>query len=109
MGYVYNDEDNNPMFESDTDRIMKYTTYMSRAEMEAAEAGLPDEHWEPDNGCWNCIHFNWCFEACTLNWNNNDESYYNQDEDDRELTDYCDEHEIDPDADWHDIFGEDEK
>ena len=42
MGYVYNDEDNCPMFESDADLIMGYTTHMSRAEMEAAEAGSPD-------------------------------------------------------------------
>ena len=43
MGYVYNDEDNYPMFESDTDLIMGYTTYCtSLAEMETAEAGSPD-------------------------------------------------------------------
>lgn len=43
MVYVYNDEDNNPMFDSETDLIMGYTTYYtSLAEMESAEACLPD-------------------------------------------------------------------
>jgi hypothetical protein len=34
-----------------------------------------------------------------LNWNNLDESYYNPETDDRELTDHCGEWEEDPDAD----------
>ena len=105
MDYVYNDEDNYPMSESETDRIMKYTTYISRAEMETAEAGSADEYLKPAPGCWNCMNFNWDYEACTLNWNNMDKSYYNPDADDRNLTDHCEYHETDPDADWEEIFG----
>lgn len=64
-----------------------------------------EEREEPDDGCWNCMNFDWNHEACTVNWNNMDESYYNPDIDDRELTDYCEYHETDPDADWEEIFG----
>ena len=59
----------------------------------------PDAEESPADGCWNCINFDWKHEACTLNWNNLDESYYNPDMDDRELTDHCEEWENDPDAD----------
>ena len=65
--------------------------------MKAAEAA--DQPEKPADGCWNCMNFDWHYEACTLNWNNLDESYYNPDCDDRELTDYCEYHETDPDAD----------
>ena len=54
---------------------------------------------KPNNGCWNCMNFDWKHEACTLNWNNLDESYYCPDTDDRDLTDFCYDHEPDPDAD----------
>ena len=54
---------------------------------------------EPEDGCWNCMNFDWRREACTVNWNNMDESYYNPNTDDRNLTDYCEYHETDPDAD----------
>ena len=76
------------------------TVYGSWAEMKAEEA-LPftDPPEEPKDGCWNCMNFDWNHEACTVNWNNLDESYYNPDCDDRELTDHCEYHEIDPDAD----------
>lgn len=102
MAYIYNDEDNVPMNDDfmREDPVLKYTTYISREEMKAAE-----RHEEipfndpPADGCWNCMNFDWKHEACTLNWNNLDESYYNPNCDDRELTDYCDEHETDPDAD----------
>ena len=50
------------------------------------------------------MNFDWRHEACTLNWNNLDESYYNPDCDDRKLTHYCEDHETDPDAVWEDIF-----
>ena len=63
---------------------------------------------EPENGCWNCMNFDWRREACTVNWNNMDESYYNPNTDDRNLTDYCENHETDPDADWEEIFGGEE-
>lgn len=75
------------------------TVYLDSAEMRAVESGLPFDDPKPDNGCWNCMNFDWNHEACTVNWNNMDESYYNPDADDRKLTDYCEYHEIDPDAD----------
>ena len=42
MPYIYNDEDNNPMNE---DPIMKYTTYMTRVQMEFDESDLPDHFY----------------------------------------------------------------
>ena len=83
MGYLYDDEDNAPMVEDNF------------------PIKVP-------NGCWNCRNFDWKHEACTLNWNNMDESYYNPDIDDREPTDYCDDHDPDPDvdpADWFEYGG----
>jgi len=105
MPYIYNDEDNVPMNDNvlPDDPVLKYTTYSSLEEMKAVEHGeaLPftDPPDDPPDGCWNCMNFDWNHEACSLNWNNLDESYYNPAVDDRELTDYCDDHEIDPDAD----------
>lgn len=55
--------------------------------------------------CWNCMNFDWKHEACTLNWNNLDECYYNPDCDDRQLTDCCENHETNPEADWEEVFG----
>lgn len=104
MPYIYNDEDNNPM-NDDFLGMHNPTVYLTRAEMKAAES-LP--FTDPvENGCWNCMHFDYKREACTLGWNNLDESYYNPDTDDRELTDYCEDHEVNPDACWEDVFGED--
>jgi hypothetical protein len=112
MNYIYNDEDNAPMNDealydgaSHEDPVLKYTTYSSIAEMKADERGeaLPFTD-PPEDGCWNCLNFDWKHEACTMNWNNLDESYYNPDCDDRKLTDYCEDHETDPDAVWEDIF-----
>ena len=76
------------------------TVYGSYSEMKADEA-LPftDPEEKPDDGCWNCIHFDWRHEACTTRWNNMDEDYYNPDIDDRDLRDWCEDHEVDPDAD----------
>lgn len=99
MKYIYSDEDNAPMDE----RIMELTTYSSRGEMLAAERGEALE--KPENGCWNCRRFDWNREACTANWNNMDESYYNPDCDDRKLTDCCEYHDLDPDVDPEDCFG----
>ena len=75
------------------------TVYGCIAEMKAAERGEPEKTEKPKDGCWNCMQFDWKHEACTLNWNNLDESYYNPDTDDRELTDYCEYHEVNPEAD----------
>ena len=96
--YVYDDEDNYPMMEDALGH--NPTVYPDRATMIAWEHGEPDlKASKPENGCWNCMNFDWNHEACTVNWNNMDESYYNPDTDDRELTDYCENHELDPDAD----------
>ena len=91
--YIYNDEDNAPMADDPFD-VHNPTVYLCRAEMKAAD--LPEK---PEDGCWNCMNFDWKREACTLNWNNMDESYYNPDADDRKLTDHCEYHETDPDVD----------
>ena len=106
--YIYNDEDNAPMDEQNFDRDgHNPTVYTSYAEMKAEEKALPFDD-PPENGCWNCMNFNVFHEACTLRWNNLDESYYNPDIDDRDPMDRCDEWEKDPDAVWEDWFGEDE-
>ena len=94
--YVYNDEDNAPMSDFD---LHNPTVYTSLAEAMAADKMPFEEKPEIPDGCWNCMNFDWNHEACTVNWNNLDESYYNPDCDDRELTDYCEYHETDPDAD----------
>ena len=105
--YLYDDEDNAPMNDDalHEDPVLKYTTYSSKAEMKADERGeaLPFTD-PPEDGCWNCLNFDWKHEACTTNWNNLDESNYNPDCDDRKLTDYCEYHELDKDANWEDIF-----
>ena len=103
--YSYDDEDNAPMNDDAMrdDPVLKYTTYSSVMEMKADEQGLPFTDPKPDDGCWNCMNFDWKHEACTLNWNNLDDSYYNPDCDDRELTDCCEDHETDPDAVWEEI------
>lgn len=97
MAYIYNDEDNQPMNDFDFHNPTVYTS-----EYEARmwdKYGYPEPKEKPDNGCWNCTNFDWKYGACTLRWNNLDESYYNPDIDDRDLMDYCDDHETDPDAD----------
>lgn len=105
MGYLYDDEDNAPMTDDAWNGIHNPTVYSSRAEMMAAEAlpftDPPEEH--PD-GCWNCMDFDWNKEACTLNWNNMDESYYNPAADDRNPLDHCDDWSLNEDAEWEDWF-----
>ena len=107
---VYNDEDNAPMNEwrDDWDKDgHNPTVYLSRAEMKAAEKEPIPFDDPPRDGCWNCLNYNWDHEACTTNWNNMDEDYYCPDTDDRDPTDYCDNHELDEDAVWEDVFGDD--
>ena len=103
MPYIYNDEDNAPMNDEVFDRIDQNghnpTVYTSYAEMKAAEKETELPFDDPPDGCWNCLNFDWKHEACTSNWNNLDESYYNPDVDDRKLTDFCDAWEEDKDAD----------
>ena len=100
--YIFNDEDNEPM---NDDAFLGYhnpTVYNDRAEMKAVESGVPFN--DPiENGCWNCRNFDWNHEACTIGWNNMDESYYNPDCDDHDPTDWCEYHDLDPDVkpeDW---------
>ena len=108
--YIYNDEDNAPMNDealydgaSHEDPVLKYTTYSSIAEMKADERGeaLPFTD-PPADGCWNCLNYAYNHEACTVNWNNLDESYYNPDTDDKDFDDWCPEHDLDKDAVWED-------
>ena len=82
-----------------TEEIIKEFDSFDAAEKYFKNMKDPDEEEKPDDGCWNCMNFDWRREACAANWNNMDESYYNPDTDDRELTDYCEYHETDPDAD----------
>ena len=112
MSYIYNDEDNAPMNDEfmpipgiEDEHGQNPTVYTSLTEAKAWENGeqVPFDD-PPADGCWNCMNFDWKHEACTLNWNNMDESYYNPDCDDRKLTDCCEDHETDPDAVWEDIF-----
>ena len=116
--YVYDDEDNAPLNIEPHRPVVTDMRVNSKGEWvivaqydslsDASRAYKnrkdPDAPEEPANGCWNCRNFDWKHEACTLNWNNMDESYYNPDCDDRELTDYCDDHDLDPDVDPADCF-----
>ena len=96
MPYIYNDEDNAPMNDFDSHNP---TVYTSLAEAMNADRLPFNEPEKPDDGCWNCIHFDWDHEACSAGWNNYDDCYYNPDTDDRDLMDHCDMWEEDPDAD----------
>ena len=102
--YIYNDEDNVSMNEDPFLGYHNPTVYNDRAEMKADESGLPFTEEKPADGCWNCFNFDWHREACTIRWNNLDESYYNPDIDDRKLTDCCDYHDTDPDIDPAEVF-----
>ena len=97
MNYVYTDEDNAPMNDFDVHNPTVYTSVYEARMID--RYGEPEPKDEKENGCWNCMNFDWKHEACTMNWNNLDESYYNPDCDDRELTDQCEAWEEDPDAD----------
>lgn len=97
--YVYDDEDNYPLDSNGHNP----TVYPDRYTMKAWENGEPEQQKKPDDGCWNCRNFDWKREACTVNWNNLDESYYNPDLDDRDPFDFCENHDLDPDVkpeDW---------
>ena len=99
--YIFNDEDNTPMMDDAWAGPHNPTVYLSRTEMEAVEKDIPFTD-PPQDGCWNCMNFDWKHEACTVNWNNMDESYYNPDCDDRDIDDHCENWELDPDARWED-------
>ena len=101
MPYIYNDEDNAPMNDFD---VHNPTVYLSEYEARMYDKfGEPEPQEKPADGCWNCRNYDPSRGACTIRWNNLDESYYNPDLDDKEPDDYCEHHETDPDAcpeDW---------
>ena len=102
MPYIYNDEDNVPMIEDAFTGYRNPTVYNSRAEMKFVESGMHAKE-KPADGCWNCWNYDPSRGACTIRWNNLDESYYNPDLDDKEPDDHCEHHDTDPDAcpeDW---------
>ena len=57
------------------------TVYGSYAEMKAVESSLPFDDPEPDDGCWNCRHYNG--ESCMKRWKNGDVAFYDPIMDDR--------------------------
>ena len=63
---------------------------------------LPKAPVGTPSGCWNCRSYDYKHEACTINWNNMDESYYNPYIDDRKPDDHCEYWELNPDAKWED-------
>jgi len=107
MAYVYEDEDNVPMNDDvmPEDPWLKYTTYSCKEEYEADIRGEVPFTDPPDNGCWNCLHYNGDF--CTLLWNNLDEAYKVEWRDAKDPDDHCDEWELDKDAIWEDYHGTD--
>ena len=56
------------------------------------------------DGCWNCVNYDPGRAACTIRWNNLDESYYNPDLDDRKPDEYCVDHVTDKEAVWEQFF-----
>ena len=105
--YIFDDEDNEPMYYNLLDQDgHNPTVYNSIAEMKAMEREpLPFTDLEPGDGCWNCLLYDYKKEACTRDWNNLNESYYNQDLHDRKPDDFCEYWEEDNDADPEDWFG----
>ena len=114
MKYCYDDEDNAPMNDdampgvrmdwkrySDIIAEMNHTATVQTAIVEyqrsLEEHPLPfTDPPLPEKGCWNCMEYNGY--ACTIRWNNLDESYYDPDLDDREPTDSCDKWNLNPDV-----------
>ena len=96
MPYIYNDEDNVPMNEDSMPGIkMDWKRYSDIIAEMRNEDPLPfTDPPLPEKGCWNCLEYNPSYGACTLRWNNLDESYYNPDLDDREPSDSCEENWI---------------
>lgn len=90
MPYLFDDEDNMPMFDYPWD-VHNPTVYLTRAQ-EKAEESLPFSDPKPDDGCWNCEHFD-DNGKCMKDWNNLDPSYYIPDRDDRSENEYCEDWE----------------
>ena len=74
------------------------TVYGSYAEMKAVESSLPFDDPEPDDGCWNCRHYNG--ESCMKRWKNGDVAFYDPIMDDRDPDDYCEGWTKDKNANW---------
>ena len=98
MPYIYDDEDNVPMNDENMPGIkMTWKHYSDIIAEMAKEDPLPfSDPPLPEKGCWNCMEYNGY--ACTIRWNNLDESYYDPDLDDREPTDSCPEWSLNPDV-----------
>ena len=109
MPYLFDDEDNAPMNSEVFDRIDQAghnpTVYSSYAEMREMEKNLPFAE-PPENGCWNCLLFDYGKEACSKDWKHADPGRYNPETDDRKPTDYCEYWQEDKDACWGDWFDE---
>ena len=102
MDYIYNDEDNAPM--NDDDPFLgahNPTVYQSRTEMKAWESGEVPFDDPPEDGCWNCQHYDG--EHCTREWNNMDPSCCVPERDNRNFDEYCEDHETDESvkAEWY--------
>jgi len=108
MDYIYNDEDNAPM--NDDDPFLgahNPTVYQSLEEMKAWESGEVPFDDPPEDGCWNCQHYDG--DHCTKEWNNGDKQHYVSERDDKEFTDWCEDWDRDENAVANDWFGEDEE
>ena len=102
--YIFDDEDNEPMYYNLLDQDgHNPTVYNSTAEMKAVESGIPFDD-PPSDGCWNCLEYDG--SRCHFGWNNNDESYYNPDTDDKDPDDWCPGHDKDESIKWEDVFDE---
>ena len=93
MRMAYDDEDNAPMSEDNLPGVkMTWKRYSDIIADMQKEDPLPfTDPPLPEKGCWNCMEYDPGRMACTIRWNNLDESYYNPDLDDREPTDSCEE------------------
>jgi len=84
MPYIYDDEDNAPMFDVE-EHVIQYGGYKVITDKDFDE--IPFDDPKPDNGCWNCINYDG--SRCTAHWNNADPDYYNPDTDDKDPDDWC--------------------
>ena len=85
------------------------TVYLDAAEERYYESGQCERDMEAkearnEPGCWNCF----CYDGdhCTKDWNNLDPCYYLPDRDDKEPTDWCEDHDKDDSIKWEEFFEE---
>lgn len=86
------------------------TVYLDAAEERYFESGqwlrdMEEKEAKTKPGCWNC--YNYDGAHCTKEWNNLDPCYYIDWRDDKEPTDYCEDHDKDESIKWEDVFEED--